>query len=123
MKTFEIKTTHADHKRIRIVCWSWSRNDTRFDVQIDGESILSKYDSGSIRTYAALQSLSAAYWVTQKVNKALAILYPDTPYVLTYEMKAALVKAINVCEAKYGRNSAPEGDAEVVFTFEGETNA
>jgi hypothetical protein len=121
MKTFEIKTTHADHKCIRIVCWSWSRNDTRFDVQIDGESILSKYDPGSIRTYAALQSLSAANWVTKKVNEALAILYPDTPYVLTYEIEAALTNAVNVCEAKYGHNSALEGDAEVVFTLEGET--
>ncbi len=115
MKTFEIKTTHADHKRIRIVCWAWSRNDTRIDIQIDGESILCWHAAGSIRTYAALNSLSAANWVTKKVNEALAILYPDTPYVLTYEMEAALVKAVNVCEAKYGRNSAPEGDAEVVF--------
>jgi hypothetical protein len=121
MKTFEIKAAHPEHKRIRIVCWSWSRNDTRFDIQFDGESVLSESAAGSIRTYAALHSLSAANWVTQKVNEALGILYPDAPHVLTSEMETTLLKAINVCEGKYGYYSALEGDSEVVFTLEGET--
>ena len=119
MKTFEINTAHPDHKRIRIVCWSWSRNDTRFDIQFDGESILSKYDSGSIRTYAALYVLSSTKWAVKKINEALEILLPDSPLISAGELEANLLKATNVCEGKYGYDSAPEGDAEVVFTFEG----
>lgn len=117
MKTFEIKADHPDHKQIRIVCWSWSRNDTRFDIQIDGESILSKHDrwDGSIRTYAALHILSATTWVVKKTNEALEILLPGAPLLSVNELEATLLNAVNVCEGKYGYDSDENGDAEVIF--------
>lgn len=112
MKTFAVKAAHPDHKRIRIVCWAWSRNYTRFDIRIEGESIL---DRGGIRTYAAVHNLSATNWVAKKTNEALEILLPGAFPLDANELEATLLKAVLVCEARYGRNSNELGDAEVIF--------
>lgn len=115
MKTFEIKADHPDHKRIRIVCWSYSRNETRFDIQIDGYSILSNLDFNRVRAYAAVHILSSSIWVVIKANEALEILMPEAPPLTKNELQATLLQAVNVCESKYGCNSDVNGDAEVVF--------
>lgn len=118
MKTFQIKAIHPGHKRIRIVCWSHSRIDTRFDIQFDGVSVLSriKFD-GRYKTYATMHILSTTNWVVKKINDALEILFPDCPLVGANELEAGLLWVVNICESKYGAHSDEEnGDAEVVFS-------
>ena len=81
MKTFTVEASHPAHRQIRIVTTSFSRNDTSFDIQIDGESILSARDrwDGRIRTYAAMGIDSATKWVVKKLNEVHDFTFPDAP--------------------------------------------
>ena len=115
MKTFVCNTSVEALLPFSFKCWSYSRNDTEIQLFINENMV--KRD---LLLYAARGCEYVTGRFVKEINEWLSVL-SDKPYVLTEadedSIEAALLQAIRVCEGKYGHNSLPAGDSQVVFAL------
>lgn len=108
MTTFVNHSSNSMLERFQIICWSVSRNDTRIRLELDKQVV---YEERT--TYAALNSDKVTTRVTEALNEWLTLEGGNA--VKLEDLHFELVKAIQLCESKYGYNSSEDGDALIIF--------